>query len=340
MRDISASFHSVGVIPLATTPQPKASSRYYVSTSNTPPLQPTAPQHMPTTTAAVQATVTPQRHSMHQRLNTGSSAGMETALEALEAMGALDFSQRQQIMTSDISNLDCESVKADPRFNPAVDALPSVPPLEISIPTSPSLLSWQQQHQNVNKRDHSKNVRVSFPANGKALRRNSDLTPQSSCQFPLDLSQASPFTRSKSFYASHAMQMKRAEAMHGLPPPYAHARGSNLYNVTQQMPTNPNLDASLEDYANGAGAVSWDEQSLFSYYTSPTDLYTSDDSDPIPLRVISPAKKSMVKRELKKIVGRFRHSKSKKAGKQLQPQHAVEEQGKDYESFGSSRGFC
>jgi hypothetical protein len=74
-----------------------------------------------------------------------------------------------------------------------------------------------------------------------------------------------------------------------------------------------------------------DDTSQFSHYTSPTDLYLSDESQ-IPLRVITPAKKGMVRRELKKIFGRV------EALRRLSKQQKQPHTSKDFDSYGSSRG--
>jgi hypothetical protein len=155
---------------------------------------------------------------------------------------------------SDISTLECESVQADPNWNPARDA-PFVPPLDIAIPR----LSIPLEHES------------SFP--------------------DARLSRPLKFTRQSS--------QSRLESPSG----------------------NDHCDDNDDDI------------SQFSYYTSPTDLYLSDESQ-IPSRVINPTKKGMVRREfLKKIFGRVgalrRQSKQQK-------QPLTSEEMKDFD--GSSRG--
>jgi hypothetical protein len=80
-----------------------------------------------------------------------------------------------------------------------------------------------------------------------------------------------------------------------------------------------------------------DRKSQFSYYTSPTDLYLSDESQ-IPLRVIHrhPTKKGMVKRELKKIFGKM-EALRRQSKQQKQPPHTSGTM-KDVDSLGGCRG--
>src|SRR5210317_908686 len=106
---LRTSFQAAPVVPVAT---PAGNQKTYYANSN-------APQQMPIA-APAPVTVTP-RQSLHQRVPTNTSMGLESALEGLDA---LDFSER--VITSDISTLDCESVKADPHYNPAVDETPFV----------------------------------------------------------------------------------------------------------------------------------------------------------------------------------------------------------------------
>ncbi|KAL3934975.1 MAG: hypothetical protein SGBAC_009416 [Bacillariaceae sp.] len=294
------------------------------------------------------STRTTPRHSLHKRVPTNTSAGFESA--AVEgpvgALGALDLPSRRVI--SDISTLDCESVKADPHFNPAVEEMPFVPPLQITIPVNLAHLALQQKQQQQQKQQPNAGKattttrRSSFSSkNNNTIARPVDLIRQTSCQSRLEMSQASPYPKSKSaMYVSHTMTTKSV-----LPPQHTHG-ATPAALAQQQQGAQLEDDPSLEDYANGAGAVTWDNNaadddlSRLSYYTSPTDLYTSDDSEPI-VPTTSPTKKGMVKRELEKIMCRFRHSKfTKHKTKTLQPQHVVEGTVKDYDSFGSERGFC
>ncbi|CAJ1947371.1 unnamed protein product [Cylindrotheca closterium] len=323
--------------PTTTTPTPQT---YYAS----PPPPTAAPQHIPAAAAVQHHPITP-RNSLHQRLPTNGS-GYESALDALNALDfserALDFSRR---ITSDISTLECESVKAEPNYNPAVEDTPFVPPLEIHIPVNLAHLAVQQKQQQQKKLQQSNHGSTTTTTTTTARRASFSsanllkpaiLTRQTSCQSRLEMSQASP-NKSSLHYISHKSAMKLAMNNGGvLPPQYSHSSGT----VPQEE---LDRDPSLEDYANGAGAVTWDDHSRLSYYTSPTDLYTSDDSDPIAISnnaSNTATKKGKVKRELKKIMTRFRHSKSKHKSKTLQPQEVVEGAIKDYDSFGSERGFC
>lgn len=320
----------------------------------------TSPRHSFHQRKSVEAldfsTRTTPRNSLHQRVPTNTSAGVEPAAVegALEALGALDLSSRRMI--SDISTLDCESVKADPHFNPAVEEMPFVPPLQITIPVNLAHLALQQKQQKQQQEQQSNTGntttttrRSSFSSknNNNKIARPADLIRQTSCQSRLEMSQASPYPKSKSaMYVSHTMATKKIALNNGgvLPPQHTHR--ATPAALAQQEGAQLEDDPSLEDYANGAGAVTWDNNaddddlSRLSYYTSPTDLYTSDDSEPI-VPTTSPTKKGMVKRELEKIMCRFRHSKfTKHKTKTLQPQHVVEGTVKDYDSFGSERGFC
>mmetsp|Transcript_46451 Transcript_46451/g.112605 ORF Transcript_46451/g.112605 Transcript_46451/m.112605 type:complete len:372 (+) Transcript_46451:279-1394(+) len=364
------SFESVGLVPAGGGAAAGAPPPTYYATPTAAPLN--------TPVAAVQQQQQQQqqpvgggttpRHSLHQRLPTNNSSGLESALEALDA---LDFSSERRGITSDISTLDCESVKADPHFNPAVEETPFVPPLEIDIPVNLEHLVQQQQQQKQQQQPKSKGSgkantqtrRASFSSSNTKTRRPSDLTRQTSCQSRLEMSQASPHPRSKSLYYHHNNALMKLARNNGgaLPPAYAHHCSRGRLPLEQQE----HNDQSLEDYANGAGAVTyWDDygdddnHSRLSYYTSPTDLYTSsDDSEPVVVVVpslpsaTSTTKKGILKQELKKIMFRFRHyskskgrrrsmSKTHKTTLQQSQHHVIEGAIKDYDSFGSERGFC
>lgn len=314
--------HAVPVVPVAGAANHKTN---YAASRNTSG-NPNAPRQINPAHSPVR-----MRQSLHQSLPTKTSMGLDSALEGLDAM---DFSERR--ITSDISTLDCNSVKADPHFNPAVEETPFVPPLDIEIPVNLSHLALQQQQQlQIHRNRH---VKRSSLDNGDALLRGGlDLTRRSSCQSRLEMSQGSPNhrSRSKSLLVSHKMAIKLATNNGGVLPP--------SYHSTEEQQEGHDYDASLEDYANGAGAVTWDgdsgdQNSRLSYYTSPTDLCTSEDSEPI---VQNPTKGGVVKQKLNKIMFRFKNSTSKsKKSKTLEPQHVVEGAVKDYDSFGSERGFC
>lgn len=342
-QQTTAGLPALPVMPVV----PTATKAYYAA----PPLNvPAKTQH---TIAVQQEQVVPHHNSLHQRFPTISSTSMELALE-VSALNALDYSER--IICSDISTLDCESVKVEAHYNPAVEETPFVPPLEISIPVNLEHLALQQQQHEQQHYQQSKAAttrRASF-SSSTGILRPSDLTRQTSCQSRLEMSQASPsyHPRSKSLFvsSSHNKAMMKLAMNNGgaLPPEYSHHHHIAADSHDEQDVHDDDIDPSLEDYANGAGAVTWggdDNHSRQSYYTSPTDLYTSDDSDPViivPTTNMPMTKKGMVKRELKKIICRFKQTtKSSKAKtKTLQPQHEVEGAIKDYDSFGSERGFC
>lgn len=208
------------------------------------------------------------------------------------------------VVPSDISTLDCDSVKVDPFWDPSSDT-PFVPPLTITITVQTVDPVWSVATSTPPSYDPSlqsvtKAVEAASLTTDEPIARPMSVSRQLSCHPRIEL---------------HDISSEEKEIT--TPP-------------IKKTGTSSTAERSEDE----------DAHSHFSYYTSPTDLYLSDESQQA-FCVSTPSQSGVVKKEFRKMLSRveaFRRGNRQRKQFRNRSQRAPVLTSHDGDSFASDRG--